>query len=348
MRVNQVETFVRYFNQSYTKTHTISRGCINGLMISGQAIYDVDSATQSKITVIEKNENGNRIIIFDQPLNRFADMSNFRYGATAGSEASATGLVFKALWDAVKPALVIAESPDAVDVYEATFNKYRAELGGAIGAIKIPLGCLYLSEKREIEVTIKFAAGSSSDYNDVSILTYNDKKIVDHVLKYETCQETEKNFIGLRELWLARKDLAKIQMGDWEAEYAQKTQLSIESEDSNTTICNVRELVNMTNLEGFVEPTGAVQRVALISKKSNVMPFNCYVKLDGVTSPYEFIVIREIYDTEKIASATKKQLRSRIEQIEKIENENPELARGLRYAGISERSGVLKQVEQSL
>ncbi|MGM0376840.1 MAG: hypothetical protein ACQEQ0_08690 [Bacteroidota bacterium] len=282
----------------------------------------------------------------DVPLLYFAELSNLDGGFAVSPQIS------KALERIYQTVGYIGENTTGLDAEQKTTvaNNIAEGLEGnvlsqdGIRAINIPLGNIYCFEGEQLEIELNLKANPTLVYTGSLELstTIHDVKPA-NLLKYVERHDLDTNLSKVERLFIVSKEAFKT--NDADPDYNMETNVYVEQDDGTSSEATLLQYMGYTQLMGRFEGNTPLH-IANIFQNMDAIPDNLYVRTTGENlTGLRYLVVEKHLDLAKVDYSTRRNLKKKIQKVERIERGSAETAKALRHGEQMPKSGDLKIVE---
>jgi len=298
-------------------------GKLNGLLIT-----NVDGFND-RITVKLRHDQDTEFLATRLRMSFVRFLTDLYHGNTGG------GVIGKAV-EFTLQTLAGGATPDPLAV-EALSN-YRG-LTADVSAVYLPLGNINLEDK-ELEISIEVSEDSPNKKVDVSLVHLNDGP--DIYLKYDETTDTDISMKGIRQIFLSNQSGLVNSDGS-----VQEIDIQLDITDGRNLLNNVNSFLGATSVFGGIEGYGS-QQYCRIYEETLPVPAKIRTKLTGGgVSGTEIIFVRELVP-DTVSESNLVNLEEIAQRVERLEREDPQVAKNYRRAGLTVKSEVLDQTAKAL
>ena len=317
------------FSTGDVKFHTIGKGHLNGLLF-----YSSDTDPGYTVTIKRRTEHGTHVLCANMKAKDIQAISHLEGGVDEGSSRATEALGSQLVTKAV--------------ITQAEYDIVRAISGDqGMHAVHLDLGSLYLGRQSELEITVNFSnfeVGRVFAAYAVSVA-----KEPDQMYQYDVTADLEATHNNVDAVFLTSADgtnLIEVAADGTGALISPDLTLQLEDSDS-AWLTDILGLFVSTNVLAGIEGA-ASSRIFQLYRRPDALPAEVFVKLMGTdTNKVRLIVRRSKFDQRITSDQTVEELTKLRQRVEKIEREQPELAKALRHAGAAVKSEQLEQVEKA-
>lgn len=293
--------------------YTIGQGFLNGIILTNP------TSASTFITVRKRTLDGTEVLIQDQPLQDFAEISEIDFGANSG-------IIYRGLYRTWAETGSTAANPWA----EYNSNDHN---------VLIPLGAHYLGDGSELEIKLRLEEEGARVDEKYSIGIYEDERQPAFSFQYERMQDLNANYPNVDALFLS-----------WTTDKDQRDlDINLKVKDSESTfISRVQLLKSASQMLNNVE-IGNEFKFLKFYQTHLPMPENVHVKITGTDAQDTAIIVRSrVYFESETSDNTIKELENLRKKVEELERKKPETAKALRHAGKIQKSEELAQAESEV
>lgn len=311
------------FAEGTNKDVDQSTGQLEGLLIVGSA------SGLNSVTVKIRDNKRTFVLANRLTLDFISALSNFENGLQARGHFANQ---IMALIGELDADVDVTISSALMDNFERTFL-YKE-------AMYLPLGHISLGKDKELEVIYNHGEATTKQ---VDIYTVHTTPKPDAYLEYDKTLDLDKSLGMVRQVWY--NDGRQLIGQDGEFVGSINVQLDIEGE--KTYLFDQAGMYGMHNVFGQIEGRYEEDYFRIFSE-TGPLPANlrCKVVTDSSATPH-IVYVREVIPT-SVSLSTVNNLDDLISRIEKLEREEPEVAKAYRHSGAIVKSDDLKEAKASV
>lgn len=310
-----------------TFNHTVSRGHVNGLIVSSGWSFN----NGDRITVQRRTDRKTHILASAFPMMSLLALSGLENGLNSQASNAVGELVLQ----------LAGEHADATEykaLTEGEYNAFISRVGRAHGQyFYIPLGSLYLGKDSELDLEFVFGGSRGANQTiDVYAVRQGDLR-PDVMLQYVQTTDLERHYANTDGIFVARRDLAPLDQltmsGGVVNQVFTDFDVYLEEQGESATLVDSKGVLAATNLFSKSEFT-AQSHILQIYKSPDGLPRQVFCRISGANQGDIQLTHRLfLYDQPLVSRNTAEELDKLLARVEKLEREQPELAKALRHSG---------------